>query len=106
MDVHITPAHIAAAKRRVSELLWLRLRIATIADPDSNDADPALERAMLNTISEAIDPDEPEGILALVLALVQYGWMTSEFVAFGVGRDLDDAELTELLDVYMADDTI
>jgi hypothetical protein len=106
MSVQITPEHIAAAKRRVAELLWLRLRIARVADPDSSDADPALQRAMLNTITGAIDPDEPEGIIALVLCLIQYGWMTSEFVAFGVGRDLDEEELQDLLDVFMADDSI
>jgi len=105
MATTITPAHMAAAKERFASMVFLRHRIARTGPTAAGAADPALQRALTNEIVKALGKRPSPDAVALMLAAVQFGWMTADFLAHAHGSEggLGEDELSHLLEVFQSD---
>lgn len=91
----ISPAQMTKAKQDAAVLL--RIRQAT---GPGDEVDP---RA-IQIVAEAAADSDPRTVHALVIALVQFGWMTADFLTRSArGHELNASELDVLLEMLQSD---
>lgn len=91
----ISDAQMMKAKKQAAELLRIRE-----ASQPGDDVDP---RA-LQIVSDAVGDPDPLTLHALVIALVQFGWMSADFLTRSTERhELDANELERLIELFQSD---
>lgn len=94
--MEISAEDMAKAKEDAAELL--RIRVAV--DPTDTQLDP---RAV-QIISQTVASGDAHEVFALVIALVQFGWMTADFlIRQAKGHELDRRELDRLIELFQSD---
>lgn len=87
---------MAKAKRDAGDLLRLRLEVA----PGDTQLDPRATQI----VADAAADSDPRTLHALVVALVQFGWMTADFLTWNArGHELDRNELDGLIELMQSD---
>lgn len=91
----ITPAQMAQAKADAAELLRIREQKRS-----GRDVDPRV----VAIVEAAADDSDPRVLLALIIALVQFGWMAADFLTRSQrGHELNADELDLLIELHQAD---
>lgn len=95
MPVEITDDQMNAAKQQAADLLRIRLRAGTVQ---------SIDRSATDIVAAAAADSDPRVLQALVVALVQFGWMTADFLTrCARGHELNATELELLIDMLQSD---